>query len=91
MGGCLWGYLSICRRGAACLRGTPPHLNIHTHAHALTSTPHQINRINDSVVPDERGRKKFKIVYVVLESQYQSTLTAACQRINEKQENVRGA
>lgn len=41
------------------------------------------------MVPDERGRKKFKIVYVVLESQYQSTLTAACQRINEKQENVR--
>ena len=41
-----------------------------------------------SVVPTENGRKKFKVVYVVLESQYQSTLTAACTRINEKQENV---
>lgn len=40
-------------------------------------------------MPDERGRKKFKVVYVVLESQYQSTLTAACSRINEKQDNVR--
>jgi magnesium chelatase subunit H len=41
-----------------------------------------------SVVPVENGRKKFKVVYVVLESQYQSTLTAACSRINENQENV---
>jgi len=40
------------------------------------------------VVPDEKGRPKFKVVYVVLESQYQSTLTAACNMINEKQENV---
>lgn len=41
-----------------------------------------------SVVPTANGRKKFKVVYVVLESQYQSTLTAACTRINEKQDNV---
>ena len=40
------------------------------------------------MVPTTNGRKKFKVVYVVLESQYQSTLTAACTRINEKQENV---
>ncbi|KAM3568304.1 hypothetical protein VYU27_009570, partial [Nannochloropsis oceanica] len=40
------------------------------------------------VVPTANGRKKFKVVYVVLESQYQSTLTAACTRINEKQDNV---
>lgn len=41
-----------------------------------------------SVVPEERGRNKFKVVYVVLESQYQASLTAACTRINDKQEGV---
>ena len=40
------------------------------------------------MIPDEKGRPKFKVVYVVLESQYQSTLTAACNMINEKRENV---
>lgn len=34
------------------------------------------------------GRKKFKIVYVVLESQYQSAMTVASKRINAAQENV---
>ena len=31
------------------------------------------------------GRKKFKVVYVVLESQYQSSMTVACKRINAVQ------
>ena len=38
------------------------------------------------VVPDDlNGREVFKVVYVVLESQYQSSLTAACKRINAGQ------
>jgi magnesium chelatase subunit H len=41
------------------------------------------------VVPEStNGRKKFKIVYVVLESQYQSAMTVASKRINAAQENV---
>ena len=38
------------------------------------------------VVPEDAGdRAVFKVVYVVLESQYQSSLTAACKRINAGQ------
>jgi hypothetical protein len=39
------------------------------------------------VIPtDTDGKTKFKIVYVVLESQYQSALTKACNKINEGKE-----
>jgi len=34
------------------------------------------------------GRQKMKIVYVVLENQYQQSMTKACEKINEQQENV---
>jgi Domain of unknown function (DUF3479) len=34
------------------------------------------------------GKTKFKIVYVVLESQYQSALTKACNKINEGKQGV---
>ncbi len=38
------------------------------------------------VTPENvNGRKKFKVVYVVLESQYQSSMTVACKRINAGQ------
>jgi len=41
------------------------------------------------VVPEEPGdRVVFKVVYVVLESQYQASLTAACKRINAMQPGV---
>merc|ERR1719191_159017 len=41
------------------------------------------------VVPDNVGeRTLFKVVYVVLESQYQSSLSAACKRINASQADV---
>jgi magnesium chelatase subunit H len=41
------------------------------------------------VVPeDPRGRPTMKVVYVVLESQYQSSLTAAVKRINAGSENM---
>ena len=46
----------------------------------------QSNPEDRRVVPDEVGdRTVFKVVYVVLESQYQSSLTAACKRINAGQ------
>jgi len=37
---------------------------------------------------DPKGRKQFKIVYVVLESQYQASMTAAAKKINENQDGV---
>ena len=38
------------------------------------------------VTPENvNGRKKFKVVYVVLESQYQASMTVACKRINAGQ------
>jgi len=41
------------------------------------------------VVPeDPNGRATFRVVYVVLESQYQSSITAACKRINAGQPDV---
>jgi len=41
------------------------------------------------VIPDNKeGKTKFKIVYVVLESQYQSALTKACNSINAGKEGV---
>lgn len=41
------------------------------------------------VVPIQmEGKKQFKIVYVVLESQYQSALTKACNMINNGKEGV---
>lgn len=44
------------------------------------------NPADRKVVPDDVGdRSVFKVVYVVLESQYQSSLTAACKRINAGQ------
>jgi hypothetical protein len=40
------------------------------------------------IVPDAKGRTKIKVVYVVLESQYQSSLSAAVRNINEKRKEV---
>jgi len=49
----------------------------------------QSNPEDRRVVPDEVGdRAVFKVVYVVLESQYQSSLSAACKRINAGQPEV---
>ena len=47
------------------------------------------NSENRRVVPeDPRGRPTMKVVYVVLESQYQSSLTAAVKRINAGNDNM---
>ena len=44
------------------------------------------NPENRRVGPENvNGRKKFKVVYVVLESQYQASMTVACKRINVAQ------
>ena len=47
------------------------------------------NAENRRIVPeDARGRPTMKIVYVVLESQYQSSMTAATKRINAGSDNM---
>jgi magnesium chelatase subunit H len=40
------------------------------------------------VIPPKDGRVSYKVVYVVLESQYQSSLTSAVQSVNRKNPNV---
>ncbi|CAM9714191.1 unnamed protein product [Discosporangium mesarthrocarpum] len=41
------------------------------------------------VTPERReGKAYFKVTYVVLESQYQSSLTKACQQINDSRDDV---
>ena len=49
-----------------------------------TNTSPELRRI----VPEQNGRTKIKVVYVVLEAQYQSALTKAVQNINSKRSNV---
>eukprot|EP00966_Prymnesium_polylepis_P072152 1675692-Prymnesium_polylepis.1 len=52
----------------------------------------QSNPDDRKVVPENVGdRQVFKVVYVVLESQYQSSLTAACKRINAGQARAHAA
>merc|ERR1719454_1256790 len=47
------------------------------------------NPLDRKIVPDDPGeREVFKVVYVVLESQYQASLSAACKRINAGQPDV---
>lgn len=53
----------------------------------FTSTNPEIRR----VVPENvNGRTKLKVVYVVLEAQYQSALTAAVRNINATRDQVWG-
>lgn len=74
-------------------RRSPPPRALHRHA-VRSSLPvmqgpglfTQSNPADRKVLPDDAGdRTVFKVVYVVLESQYQSSLTAACKRINAGQ------
>jgi len=51
----------------------------------FTSSNSEDRRVSPENV---NGRQKFKVVYVVLESQYQSSMAVACKRINVDQENV---
>jgi hypothetical protein len=51
----------------------------------FTSTNPESRRV---VPQDPRGRTKLKVVYVVLEAQYQSALTAAVTNINLTRDQV---
>ena len=59
-------------------------LPFHVAGGMYTNTNPELRRI----VPDTNGRTKIKVVYVVLEAQYQSALTKAVQNINGKRDNV---
>lgn len=50
----------------------------------FTSTNPELRR----VTPDVKGRTKIKLVYVVLEAQYQSALTQSIKNINATRDNV---
>ena len=50
----------------------------------FTSTNPETRRVK----PDAQGRTVVKVVYVVLEAQYQSALTAAVKRINTNNKQV---
>lgn len=42
-------------------------------------------------MPEAHGRTKLKVVYVVLEAQYQASLSAAVNKINTHRKEVRAA
>ena len=50
-----------------------------------TRTSPELRRVKPE---NERGRKRVKLVYVVLEAQYQSALTAAVKHINKNNDKV---
>ena len=56
-----------------------------TNQGACTATNSESRRV---VPEDVRGRPVMKVVYVVLESQYQSSMTAAVNRINAGSDNM---
>ena len=56
-----------------------------TNRGACTATNSESRRV---VPEDVRGRPVMKVVYVVLESQYQSSMTAAVNRINAGSDNM---
>ena len=90
--------LSICLMISSCnftrSRATS-HMSRNSHArdHHNNSSPCPLSLLHSNSNPEDRritpesinGRKKFKVVYVVLESQYQASMTVACKRINAAQ------
>lgn len=66
------------------LRSKPP-LNPSESKGLFTSTNPETRRVK----PDAQGRVTVKVVYVVLEAQYQSALTTAVKRINSTNKQVR--
>jgi len=63
----------------------PPKLETMPMGGMFTNTSPETKRV---IPANLDGKVKFKIVYVVLESQYQSALTKACNKINEGKEGV---
>lgn len=66
------------------LPSNPP-LNPSESKGLFTSTNPETRRVK----PDAQGRVTVKVVYVVLEAQYQSALTTAVKRINSTNKQVR--
>lgn len=63
----------------------PTEVSIGGNRGGFTATNSESRRV---IPEDVRGRPTMKIVYVVLESQYQSSMTAAVKRINAGSENM---
>ena len=74
----LWAWQKL---GAAPRRAAPP-----AAGGGFTNVDPETRRI----VPEPNGRTVVKVVYVVLESQYQSSLAAAVKNINAKRPEVGG-
>ena len=51
----------------------------------FTSTDPELRRVRPK---DVRGRTLIKVVYVLLEAQYQASLTAAVQTINNARDDI---
>ena len=64
---------------------TPPKMETTAMGGMFTNSSPDTKRV---VPTNMEGKTKFKIVYVVLESQYQSALTKACNSINDGKEGV---
>lgn len=80
-----------CAPSAPC----PPHV-----PHILCSAPlpttagggfTNVDPESRRIVPEAHGRTKLKVVYVVLEAQYQASLSAAVNKINTHRKEVRAA
>mmetsp|Transcript_8951 Transcript_8951/g.14855 ORF Transcript_8951/g.14855 Transcript_8951/m.14855 type:complete len:1393 (-) Transcript_8951:191-4369(-) len=63
----------------------PPKMDVAPAGGMFTNSSPETKRV---VPTNMEGKTKFKIVYVVLESQYQSALTKACGAINDGDESV---
>jgi magnesium chelatase subunit H len=63
----------------------PPKMDSMSMGGMFTNSSPETKRV---VPANMEGKTKFKIVYVVLESQYQSALTKACNKINDGKEGV---
>jgi len=80
-------YNAVSRRSNSALSvvSDPTEVEIGGGGGMFTASNAESRRI---VPEDERDRPKMKIVYVVLESQYQSSMTAAAKRINAGSDNM---
>ena len=86
--------------GASAARTVTPHLRLASLRMSTTEMPkldamattgmftNSSPETKRVLPPIDSSKTKFKIVYVVLESQYQSSLTKACNAINSGKENV---
>merc|ERR1711957_1042654 len=76
---------ALYSRGSSSLKMVVTDPTTGTGVGGFTATNSESRRI---VPEDVRGRPVMKVVYVVLESQYQSSVTAGVKRINAGSENM---